>query len=137
MHLLLLFFACGANSGKNGTDCTMEARSSVSLSIESEQGLEEVSVVFSVNSGESQEATFMEENTWIAGWEQAGNFSIDIEANICPNDPNCICIAQQHLELTVSMTEDQCHVNSEIRTVELTEDDIVEEQCFSESDSGE
>ena len=124
--LLLVLLAC---NDKNVT-CTLESRSSVVVTILSESGLDEPTLTYSVGDGEVQEAEAYQEDRWIAGWEESGTIQLTAEANICPDLPECICIAQEVVEVLVPLTNDGCHVVTQELTISLDQDDIIEEACL-------
>ena len=67
--------------GDLGIDCSMEARSSVNVSITGPGGVapEGTSVQYSVDGGAFGDCTAMDSD-WVCGWEEAGDFVIEISA---------------------------------------------------------
>ena len=100
------------------------------VTLQSETGLDEPMLSYAVGDGEVQEAESYQEDIWVAGWEESGNIRLTAEANICPEQTDCICIAQQTIDVLVPLTEDGCHVVTQELTIELGAEDIIEEACL-------
>jgi len=124
--------ACGNKS----IDCSNDTRSSVVVTLESETGIDAPIVSYSVAEAEYQTADPYADNQWIAGWEESGTITLLAEANICPDNPDCICLAQQQIDVLVPRTDDDCHVITQEVTMTFTEADIIDTACLTEEDSG-
>jgi hypothetical protein len=131
--IFLLLYGCTDKD----IDCSTDSRSSVVVTMESETGIDGPTLFYTVGEDAPQEAESFQENQWVAGWEVSGIILIQAEANICPDNPLCICVAQQSTEILVPTTEDGCHVQTQYLNISFEHSDIVEEICVGEEDTGE
>ena len=125
LFLSLHFSACVINGpgegDPGGTECTEEARASVTISVVDEEGeaLRGASVTFSVDGGDVRSAECVDGSEpeycarFVAGWEEAGEFVIWVEKD---------GYLSRTYELTVEMTDDGCHVQSRDLTAALEVD---------------
>lgn len=107
---LLALSACEFEPGP--ADCTMEARSSVSVTVTDAAGapLSDAAVVYSVDGGAEQACEPMSGGAWVCGWEVSGVFQITASAE---------GYEAQSAEVEVGMTEDGCHVVGEVLELAL------------------
>jgi hypothetical protein len=118
----LLLPACGDGSGDSGSSgdpiaCTLEARSSVSVTVVDVMGIPalDAMVTFSVDGGAEEDAECVTTaaaggcEAWVAGYERAGTFVIKaVSADGTAKD-----------EETVTVTKDECHVISQMVELKL------------------
>ena len=126
--LLALLISCGNKE----IDCSTEALPSLIITLESETGIDQPTLFYSINEEEQQPADPYANEQWVAGWEVSGTIRIAVEANICPEDPDCICLAQKNTEVLIPLTENGCHVDTQEITLTFSEEDIIDRTCLDE-----
>ena len=124
-NLLLVLFSCT----RDHPDCSGIDTPSVVVSLDTEDGIDNPSLFFTVDDLESQPAEEYEDAQWVAGWNLSGNINIMVEANICPSAPDCICVAQKEINILVPTTKRGCIETQQV-TIYLEESDIVEQTCL-------
>lgn len=128
MRLSLFVLTLGLLNACFKTDpvaCTTEARASVQVTIVDQNGapLVPTKLEFSVDGGAVQQAECIAGDPcteYVLGWEQAGSYTISAtyEAEI-EEDPCCWFFDNQDAEVVVGLTEDECHVVTEMVTITL------------------
>ena len=125
ISILIAFFSCT----RDNSDCSGIDIPSVVVSLETDDGIDNPSLFFTVDDLESQPAEEYEDAQWVAGWNLSGNINITVEANICPSTPDCICVAQKETNILVPTTKQGCIETQQI-TIYLEESDIIEQTCL-------
>lgn len=92
-------------------DCTNEARSSVSVTVEDADGepIANATLTYSVDGGESQDCEGLLNGNTVCGWEASGEFVITATA-----------VGFETETATVIVESDECHVISEAVTLTMT-----------------
>jgi hypothetical protein len=106
LALLSAFTACGDKE----VACTEEARASAQLTLVDEAGAPVVgaSVIAATDTGDLDCEDWDASGVYVCGYEVSGPFVISIEAE---------GFEPQEIELEVSLTEDECHVETVQETV--------------------
>ncbi len=94
------------------TNCTTEARSSVSVNVVDENGepILNAELTYSVDGGPSLDCEIFGDGSSVCGWEASGEIAITATAQ-----------GYQSASETVTVESDECHVISESLTLTLTE----------------
>ena len=129
--VLSILFACEPK--EEGILCTTDIRSSALVTVIDQDGspIDNADVSYTVD---GVEGTFIE--TWstgqyVLGEEEAGDFIVDIVAEIDTEDPCCQEVGTATLEFTIA--ENECHVETQEFEAEL-EWDLV---CADVDENGE
>ena len=127
LYLLMLSLGCADKT------CPPETPpASVVVTLENVETTETPTVHYTLNGGPSIQADSIENGEWHLGVDQLGTFVITVQANICPDDPDCICIAEQQLEVEVELREEGCHVETQLVELSLDEEDDPQLECLPE-----
>lgn len=108
--MVLFFLACTDET----VECSTEARASVQVEVIDERG-DRVDATVAWDGGLCEDFG----TSWVCGWERSGEMHLFVSAE---------GYADQELVVDVGMTEDGCHVETELLTVTL-----VAEDCSSEA----
>ncbi len=105
-----------------GTDCTLEARVSVSVTLTAEGGgaVPEATVTWETADQGPEACEYHGAEVWLCGWEVGGEMLITAEAE-----------GFQNAEETVTVPEDECHVDSQSIDIELQPVDCTDEEVPS------
>lgn len=102
------------------TDCTMEARASVVVTVVDAAGapLPDATVTWSTGGGEPQAAECWD-GSCAAGYEVSGEITVYASISQETEDPCCWLADGTSSTVTVPMTEDGCHVETQELTLTL------------------
>ena len=127
LYLLLFILGCAEKT------CPPHAPpASVVVSLENVESTETPTVHYTVNGSSTKYVEAEENGEWHLGVDQLGTFVITVQANICPDDPDCICIAEQQLEVEVELREEGCHVETKLVELSWDEEDDPQMECLPE-----
>ena len=100
-----------------GTDCDLMAVSSLSVNVADENGasIEDAAVRYSVDGGEFADCEDMGDS-WVCGWEEAGNFEVEISAPGYETQTG-----------TATIEQGECHVVPQSLDITLAEQDCTGE----------
>ena len=117
LTVLSLLFACEPK--EEGSICSSDIRSSIILTVEDQDGnpVDNADISYTVD---GVEGTFIEawsSGQYVLGEEEAGDFIVDIYAEISTDDPCCQEVGTATLEFTIE--ENECHVETQEFETEL------------------
>ena len=129
--ILSLFIACEPK--KDDISCTADFRYSSTLIIKDQNGnpVADADISYTVDGTEGTYIDSWLDGEYAIGGEEAGDFVVDIIAEVQTEDPCCFDVGSATLEFTIEA--DECHVISESFEPELE----WEMMCADQDENGE
>ena len=117
LSILSLFFACEPKL--DGLTCTTDIRSSAILTLVDQSGepVLDADISYSVDGAEGQFLETWPDGQYVLGEEEAGDFVVEIFAEVATEDPCCWEVGSATLEFTIE--ENECHVETQTFEPEL------------------